>query len=97
MSKKEEERIQITEMFMAKADRDRCFFGIIKRFDDQKGNPVVFSKIVMPNDGFICAQANDQKNLGNNLDEICIMILDKNLHDNAGVKTKIFETDFFLN
>jgi len=48
-------------------------------------------------DGLLCASANDQKILGKNLDEICIMILDKNLHDNAGVKTKIFETDFFLN
>jgi hypothetical protein len=97
MSKKEKERFEICEMFMAKADKDRCFFGIINRFEDHDGNPAVFSKIVMPDDGYICAQAKDQKVLGANLDEICIMILDKNLHDNAGAKTKIFETDFFLN
>jgi hypothetical protein len=47
MSKKEEERFEICEMFMAKADKDRCFFGIINRFEDHDGNPAVFCKIVM--------------------------------------------------
>ena len=97
MSKKEKERFEICEMFMAKADKDRCFFGIINRFEDHDGNPAVFSKIVMPDDGYICAQAKDQKVLGANLDEICIMILDKNLHDNAGVSTEIFGGRYFLN
>ena len=96
MSKRENDRFEINEMFMAKADVNRCFFGIIKRSKDEDGNPYVFSRIKMQ-DGLLCASAHDQKILGKNLDEICIMILDKNLHDNAGVKTKIFETDFFLN
>lgn len=95
MSKKEKERFEICEMFMAKADRDRCFFGIIKRFEDHDGNPLVFSKIVMPNDGYICAQANDQKNLGNNLDKICVMILDKGLHNDGGVTETIFNIVFY--
>jgi hypothetical protein len=96
MSKKENNEFEINEMFMAKADVKRCFFGIIKRGKDEDGNSYVFSRIKMQ-DGLLCASANDQKVLGKNLDEICIMILDKNLHDNAGAKTKIFETDFFLN
>ena len=58
MSKKEKDRLEINELFMAKADRNRCFFGIIKRWNDHDGNPVVFSKIVMPDDGYICAQVN---------------------------------------
>ena len=32
----------------------------------------------MPDDGYICAQATDQKNLGNNLDKIYGMIMDRN-------------------
>ena len=97
MDKDKTDRLQIAEMFMAKADKYRCFFGIIKRWKDDKGTPHVASKIVMPNDGYIVAQSNDQKELGKNLDEICIMILDNGLHDDAGVTIKIFDTDFFLN
>jgi hypothetical protein len=96
MDKEKKNKFEINEMFMAKADVNRCFFGIIKRSKDEDGNPYFFSRIKMQ-DGLLCASANDQKILGKNLDEICIMILDKNLHDNAGVKTKIFETDLFLN
>jgi hypothetical protein len=39
MSKIEKDRLEITEMFIAKASMDRCFFGIIKRFEDHLGNP----------------------------------------------------------
>lgn len=97
MSKKEKDRFEICEMFCAKADRDRVFFGIIKRFEDHLGNHQVFSKILMPDDGYICSQANDQKELGKNLDEMCVLILDKGIHSDAGVTTKIFETEFFMN
>jgi hypothetical protein len=97
MNIEEQDRFQITEMFMAKADNNRCFFGIIKRFKTDDVNPLVFSKIVMPNGGYICAQATDQKTLGKNLDELCIMILDKGLHNYAGVKATIFGTNFYLN
>ncbi len=96
MSKKENNKFEINEMFMAKADVNRCFCGIIKRGKDDNGNPFVFSRIKMQ-DGLLCASANDQKILGKNLDEICIMILDKNLHDNAGVSTEIFGGRYFLN
>jgi hypothetical protein len=97
MSKKEKERFEITEMFMAKADCNRCFFGIIKRWIDHDGNPVVFSKIVISDDGYICAQAKDQKTLGKNLDKMCVMILDRGLHNDAGKSIEIFDSEFFLN
>jgi hypothetical protein len=97
MSKKEHDRFEITEMFMAKANSDRCFYGIIKRFKDNDGNPMVFSKIVMPDDGYICAQCNDQKTLGKNLDNMCVMIMDMGLHNDSGKTTEIFGMDFFLN
>jgi hypothetical protein len=96
MSKIEKNRLQVTEMFMAKADPTRCFFGIIKRWNDSENNSVVFSKIIMP-DGFLWAQASDQKTLGKSLDKICCMVLDENLHGNHGISVKIFDADFFLN
>jgi len=41
--------------------------GIINRFEDHDVNPAIFSKIVMPDDEYIYAQATDQKNLGNSV------------------------------
>jgi hypothetical protein len=96
MDKEKNNKFEIIEMFMVKADVNRCFFGIIKRGKDDDGNPYVFSRIEMK-DGLLCASANDQKVLGKNLDEICIMILDKNLNDNAGVFTESFGGNYFLN
>ena len=96
MSKKEKERFEISEMFMQKADKSRCIFGIIKRGKDDDGNPYVFSRIKMK-DSLLCFSANDQKSLGANLDEMCIHILDKNLHGDAGVSTEIFGGKYFLN
>ena len=96
MSKKENDRFEICEMFMGKADVHRCFFGIIKRLTDNAGNPYVFSRIVV-NDSLLCASAPEQKELGRNLDEMCVMILDKGLHLDAGVTSIIFNNTFFLN
>jgi hypothetical protein len=96
MSKKENDGFEINEMFMAKADVNRCFFGIIKRGKDNDGNPYVFSRIKMK-DGLLCGSASDQKTLGTNLDEMCIHILDKNLHGDAGVSIEIFGGKYFLN
>jgi hypothetical protein len=97
LNKDNSDRLQIVELFMAKADPKRCFFGIIKRWEDDKGTPYVASKIVMPNDGYIVAQEHNQRILGTMLDEICVMVLDCGIHDNSGVSYEIFGIDFFLN
>jgi hypothetical protein len=76
-------KVEITEMFMAQADHDRCFYGIIKRSKDANGNPHVFSRIKI-NGGMIQACAGDQKTLGKMLDEMCKMVLDGNLHGDKG-------------
>ena len=99
MEKKEKDKknkFEITELFVAKASMDRCFTGIIKREIDENGNPFVFSRIVMP-DGLICAQAPEQKELGENLDKMCKMIVDEGLHSDCGVSTEIFGGRYFLN
>ena len=99
MNKKKELKIEITELFMAKAGKkgwDRCFHGTIKRETDADGNPVVIGKIKV-NDGYIYAKASDQWELGDMLDEIVVMILDKGLHTDAGILTNILEKKFFLN
>jgi hypothetical protein len=95
MEKDKTDRFEITEMFMGQASADRCFYGCIKRLKDVEGNPFVFSRLAMP-DGLLCASAPEQLELGENLDKLCKMICDEELHLNAGVSTEIFGTDFFL-
>lgn len=82
---KKETKIEMTEIFMAKAGNDfsRCFHGTIKRETDENGNPIVRSKIKV-NNGYILAEAEDQWVLGEKLDQLVIMILNKGLHDNKG-------------
>lgn len=77
-------KIEITEIFMAKAGKhgwDRCFHGTIRRERDDNENPVVFGKIDV-NDCEITATAQDQWKLGEKLDDLVLMILDHDLHEN---------------
>lgn len=90
------DKVEITEMFMAQADHDRCFYGSLKRGRDDDGNPYVFSRIVI-NGGLIEARAPEQKELGRNLDQICIMVLDMGLHRDGGVYVKVLDDKLFLN
>ena len=68
-------KVEITELFMAQADRDRRFHGTIKR-----SGGVVYGTIEI-NDGQIHASAPNQKILGIKLDEMVKLILDYNLHE----------------
>ena len=81
---------------MAQACRDRRFFGTIKREIDSDGVPVVRGKIKVL-DGFVCAQADAQEELGKRLDEMVLMILDYGLHSEAGVTSEVADTTCFLN
>lgn len=96
---KKELKIEITEIFMAKAGKngwDRCFHGTIRRERDADGNPVVYGKIKV-GDGYIYAKAKDQWELGEMLDEMVLMILDKGLHATVGRNSIIAENLFSLN
>jgi len=82
---RKKDKIEITEIFMAKAGKgnagfDRCFHGTIKRGHDVNGNPVVYGKIKV-NDVFIYATAPDQWKLGEKMDEMVLLILDFDLHN----------------
>ncbi len=96
MSKKN--KIEITEIFMAKPGNDwsRCFHGTIRRDVDENGDPIVYGKIKL-NDGYIYAMASDQWELGDKLDELVLMVLDYGLHSDAGATQIISGTACFLN
>ncbi len=97
MGKEEKnDRIEISEMFMAQADAERCFYGIIKRSKDANGNAHLFSRIKIY-DGLIHACAGDQRELGTMLDQMCIMVLDMGLHNGSGIYIEIIDAKYFLN
>jgi hypothetical protein len=95
--KEKKQKIEVTEMFVAKACRNRIFGGILTRMVDDYDNPIVFSRILMEDDGLLCAQASDQKELANNLNTMAHMIVFEGLHDDRGKTKEIFGTNFFLN
>ncbi len=74
------DRLEITELFMAQADKDRRFFGTIQRGFDADGVPAVYGKIMVL-DGFVCAMASSQEELGERLDELVLMVLDYDIHN----------------
>ena len=96
MKKRKKIELEITELFMAQADRDRRFYGIIKRPVDEYGNPFVYGKIYV-NDVLIYSKADDQDILGAQLDELVIMILEFGLHKNKCISSTLYETPFFHN
>jgi hypothetical protein len=97
MGKTKKQKIEITEMFVAKACPERVFCGIITRTVADDGFPILFSRILMDDDGLLCAQASDQKELANNLNTMARMICFGGLHADRGVTKEIFGTDLFLN
>ncbi len=92
------DRIQITELFMAKAGNDwsRCYYGTIRRETDDEGNPVVYGKIKI-GEGYIIARAKDQWELGEKLDVIVFLILEYNIHTQIGKQVKTTILPQYLN
>jgi len=89
-------KIELTELFMAQADKDRCFHGIIKKSENSKGVVSHFSKIKV-NKGYILSCAADRDTLGKQLDEMCVMVLDLGLHKDDGVYTKCLSMKLYQN
>jgi hypothetical protein len=78
------DNLEIQEIFMAKAGKqgwDRCLYGTIQRGLDSDGSPVVRGKIKVL-DGFVCAMAKDQWELGEKLDELVFLVLEYELQGN---------------
>ena len=106
MRKRKEKDLKLTEIFMAKGGIgmkgfNRCFHGTIKREKDENGKEIVVrGKILVKNEihnGYIYAMAHNQWILGEKLDQLVILVLDKDLHSNVGETIEIAKTRFFLN
>lgn len=97
MGKEKKPKVEVTEMFVAKACISMVYWGIITRSQDDSGNPILFSRILMDDDGLICSQSNDQKQLAKQLNTMARMVVFENLHSDRGRTEEIFGSDFFLN
>lgn len=92
-------KIQLTEIFMAKAGKkgwDRCFHGTITRGIDDNSNPVVCGRIKI-HDGYLYAKASDQWELGEILDEMVLIVLDAGIHAHTGKFLRIRNFEYHLN
>jgi hypothetical protein len=88
--------IIIAELILVKADWERTFMGEIKRETDSDGNPVLSCKVIIK-EGMAWSRAKDEEQLRKNMDDLCIMKLDYELHSHVGKTVRIFGTVFFLN
>lgn len=95
MEKKKLPAIEITELYLIKADWERTFLANIYREADKNGKPIVHGYVIVT-EGMIWSSAETAEELAKNLDDICVMKLDMALHTNAGVRIKLFSEDFFL-
>jgi hypothetical protein len=88
--------IQITELFLVKADWNRTFMGQIIRETTVDGQELIRGNVII-NEGKAWSIGNTEEELGNNLDDICTLKLDKNLHGDPGRREVIAGIPFFLN
>jgi|JFJP01.1.fsa_nt_gi hypothetical protein len=95
---KNSKNLEITELILVnpKNDWSRTFTGTIVRKNTDDGQPFVFAKVII-NEGKIWSSADCEKNVINNLDEICTLKLDCELHKDEGITTIIADKQFFLN
>jgi hypothetical protein len=96
MEKKRLPEIQITELFLVKADWTRTFIGTIRREVDGDENPVIIGEVIV-HEGKIWSKASCQEELMKAMDDICSLKLDNELHSQPGVAILILENKVFLN
>jgi hypothetical protein len=96
MEKKKMPGIQITELFLIRADWKRTFVAEIIRETTADGKKFVRGSVIIE-EGKAWSIGNSQEELANNLDDICTLKLDYNLHYYSGAKFDIMGLSFHLN
>jgi hypothetical protein len=88
--------IEITELFLVRADWTRTFMGEIRRNTDPNGNPILTGKVII-NHATAWSCSTDEEELRMNMDAICVMILDYALHADSGASDMICNMKYFRN
>ena len=96
MEKKKQPDIIIAELFLVKADWHRTFMGTIIRETTADGKEFVRGSVIIE-EGKAWSIGNSQQELADNLDFICTLKLDHNLHGKSGAKFDIMGLSFYMN
>ncbi len=91
--------MKLTRLFLIKAgkrDFKRTFVGVLIPDIDNDGTPIYRSNVVV-NEGKMWSVGNSEQEVGANLDDICLMKLDFNLHSNPGKFVPIAGISYSLN
>jgi hypothetical protein len=88
--------LEISELFLVKADWNRTFMGQIIRETTADGQEIIRGNVVI-NDGKAWSVGNTEEELGNYLDDICTLKLDFNLHADPGIREIVAGSEMFLN
>lgn len=86
-----EEKYQLTELHLVKADAYRTYIGYLKR---NKVTDVIVGFVTVE-EGKIISVASSDDELTKNMDDICKLKLDHGIHQVSGRQTNIMETAFF--
>ena len=86
----------ITELFMVMADKERTYIGSMTR-DKLNVNPCICRGKVKVENSKVYLKGDSEDKMWRAGDAMVILILDYGLHDLAGPKSEIFDTDFFHN
>ena len=95
MEKKKLPNIEITELYLVKADWNRTFIAEIRSEKNENGKPVFIGSVAI-NEGKIWSAGESLDEVGNYLDDICTMKLDYNLHASTGESVVFARTSFSL-
>jgi len=88
--------LEISELFLVKADWNRTFMGQIIRETTPDHQEIIRGSVII-NEGKAWSAANTEEELGIYLDDICTLKLDYDLHGNPGRVGVIAETIFNFN
>lgn len=94
--KKLQSGIEITELFLVRADWTRTFMGEIRRETDADGNLIITGKVII-NHATAWSCSTDEEELRKSMDAICVMILDYALHAHSGASDMMCNMKYFRN
>ncbi len=84
---------EITELFLVVADIKRTFVGSMQRGKDEDGRDFVSGKVTVE-EGVMVGRAETGRKMGEQLDIVCKLKLDHNLHQEEGRTSMILGTKY---
>ncbi len=86
-------KIEITELILVVADKERCFVGLLRRGKDEDGNNFVSGKVSVK-EGVMIGRAETETKMTEQLDIVCRLKLDHDLHRRKGKTSMIMGTEY---